>query len=282
MLVSIMIQSVDRALEILSLFSYSRPRWGIAEISSALGLTKGTTHNIVHTLYEKGFLTKDQDTRKYALGPMIFTLGAVLAGTLEINQKSEARALRLAEDTDLACRVAIWDQDAALITFEATPRYTQSLAQKVGPRVIAYCSAVGRALLAYLDPSEVKTYFDRTRLVAFTQFTITEPARLMEELEQTRGRAYAVNNQELALGRASLAVPVFRSAGLLAASISLSGSADRVFGHEKESFVNQLRAVGAEISRSMGFSPEAPEDGNRSRSRMLQGEKTTRGRNRVG
>ena len=82
------IQSVQRAMKILGLFSIAKPRLGITEISNALGLHKATIQGLVRTLFEEGFLAQDPETKKYALGLKIYEMGVVLAGTLEINQKS--------------------------------------------------------------------------------------------------------------------------------------------------------------------------------------------------
>jgi len=249
------IQSIDRALDILSLFSYARPRWGITDIALAMNLPKGTIHNIVSTLDSGGFLKKDEETRKYCLGPRVFSLGTIMGWTLEINQKASGPAHSLVERTGLVCRVAIWDQDAALSTMEVTPHVRNALAQRIGPRVVAYCSALGRSLLANLTSSEIKAYLDRTELVPFTPKTIVKRDLLLEELEQTKTRGYAVNNEEIALGRASLSTTIFGSGRRLAGAISQTGSPEQILGSEMESLIRTLRDTAGEISMALGYYP---------------------------
>jgi IclR family transcriptional regulator, KDG regulon repressor len=258
-LLSMIIQSIDRALDILSLFSYARPRWGITEIALAMNLPKATIHNIVSTLDSGGFLKKDEETRKYCLGPKLFSLGTIMGGTLEINQKASGPARSLAEKTGLVCRVAIWDHDAALLTMEVTPHDYQALAQRIGPRVAAYCSALGKSLLAYLTSSEIKAYLDRTELVPFTPKTISRRNLLLEELERTRTTGYAVNDEEIALGRASLATAVFGSGHNLAGAISQTGNVDQILGSEMDSLIRTLRAAAGEISTALGYYPATPD-----------------------
>ena len=253
------IQSVDRALDILSLFSYARPRWGITEISLAMNLSKATIHNLVSTLDSGGFLKKDEETRKYCLGPKLFSLGTIMGGTLEINQKAAGPAHRLAERTGLVCRVAIWDHDAALLTMEVTSKDYKALAHRIGPRVAAYCSALGKSLLAYLTGSEIEAYLDRTELVPFTPKTIWRRDLLLEELERTRTRGYAVNNEEIALGRASLATTIFGSDRRPVGAISQTGSVDQILGSESDSLVKTLRATAGEISMALGYYPATPD-----------------------
>jgi DNA-binding IclR family transcriptional regulator len=253
------IQSVDRALEILSLFSYAKPRWGITDIALAMALPKGTIHNIVSTLDAAGFLQQDRETRKYCLGPRLFSLGTIMGGSLEINQKASGPAHGLVERTGLMCRVAIWDQDAALLTMEAVPHNYNGLAQRIGPRVAAYCSALGKSLLAHLTSSEIKAYLDRTQLVPFTPKTISRKELLLEELEGTRRRGYAINNEEIALGRASLATAVFGSDRRVVGAISQAGSVDQILGSEMDSLLRCLKATAGEISMALGYYPATPE-----------------------
>jgi len=255
------IQSIGRAIEILSLFSFSQPRWGISEIASNVGLQKGTVHNIVSTLVQGGFLQQDNETRKYCLGSRLFTLGAVMVESLDITQKATGPAHWLARQTGLVCRVAIWDHDAALVLLEVTPHQSeQVLAQRIGPRTVAYCSAIGRALLAYLEPVEIETYFEKTKLVAYTSKTLIEKQKLYKELEKTRNRRYAVNRGEIAPGRASIAATIFRSGGQLAGSMSLSGHPDKLLGEDFERRVSMLQDATSEVSRYMGYFPANPEE----------------------
>ncbi|MCU0596464.1 MAG: IclR family transcriptional regulator [Desulfobacterota bacterium] len=253
------IQSVDRALEILTLFSYAKPRWGITEIAAAMDLPKGTTHNIVSTLDSAGFLRKDEETRKYCLGPRLFSLGTIMGGTLEINQRALRPAHNLVERTGLMSRVAVWDHDAALLTLEVAPHNYSALAQRIGPRVAAYCSALGKSLLAWLTGSEIKAYMDRAQFTPFTPKTIASKEDLLEELERTRKRGYAINNEEIALGRASLAAPVFGRDQRIAGAISQAGDVDQILGSEKDSIVRSLQTTAAEISSAMGYYPAAPQ-----------------------
>lgn len=229
-------------------------------MAAATGLAKGTVHNIVHTLVQGGFLKQDPETRRYSLGYRTFTMGAIMAGTLEINQKAAGLAHQLAGRTGLISRVAIWDRDAALVTLNVWPHHTDSLAQQIGPRVVAYCSALGRALLAYLDPDELSAYLKHVEMISFTSHTVTEKKSLLEILDRTRNRGYAINNQELAPGQASIAATIFQSGGHPAASICLSGSSERIMGTELENLVADLRKTAGEISKYMGHFPSVPQE----------------------
>ena len=129
------IQSVDRALQILALFSHRCPTLGVTEISQAVGLSKGTVHGLIRTLLRQGFLQQDLPSRKYRLGMKIYELGIILAGTLEINQKAAGPVTQLAKTAQMVGRVAIWDGDSVIITFDVHPRIRAVLPYRFGPRV---------------------------------------------------------------------------------------------------------------------------------------------------
>ncbi|MBW1774052.1 MAG: IclR family transcriptional regulator [Deltaproteobacteria bacterium] len=252
------IQSIQKAIDILSLFSIEKPRRGITEIAKSLNLPITTVSSLVQTLKDVGLLEQDPETRKYGLGSKLFTLGMIVNETLEVNQRAAGPAHRLAEMSGLICRVAIWDYDAALVTLNATPRDAQFLAPRIGPRVAAYCSSIGRTLLAHLDPKELNGYLKKTKLTPLTPHTVTRRDLLRKELKQIREQGHAVNNQELSIGRASVAVPIFRSGGNIAASISLTGSPEKVLESDFENLLSILTVTAQEISREMGYRPESP------------------------
>lgn len=247
------IQSIERVNRILSLFSLERPRWGITEMAVSLDLPKTTVSSLVRTLAMIGFLDQDPETRRYTLGPKLFALGVIAGDTYELNQKAERPARDVAEKTGLICRVAVWDHDATLQTLDIIPKDVDFLARRVGPRVAAYGSSLGRAILAYLDPEELKAYLDKTNLIPFTKYTITRRDQLAKELNETKKRGYAINNQGVILGRASIASPIFGRNGKVIASISLVGSPQKVLGADLDHFARQLQNTAMDISRLMGF-----------------------------
>jgi IclR family KDG regulon transcriptional repressor len=250
------IQSVNRAIAILSLFNNRRPRLGITEISHILNLPKGTVYGLASTLLNAGFLQQDLETRKYQLGLKIYEMGTTLAGNLEINQKAVSPANKLAKSVKLVSRIAIWDGDSALITLNVDPRSNSLFVFQVGPRIPAYCSSVGKALLAFLNYEELEAYLGRTDLVPYTAKTITQKERLLRELEKTRQRGYSIDRGETMLDLACIGAPIFGRGGHLEASLSLSGNLDNFQRKQLKDLSEKLLKTAGEISRSMGYFPE--------------------------
>jgi len=251
------IQSVNRAITILSLFSHRRPRLGITEISRILNLPKGTVHGLVRTLLNAGFLQQDPATRKYQLGLKLYEMGITLAVNLEINQKAVGLANKLAKSVSLVSRIAIWDGDSALITLNVDPRSNSLFVHQIGPRIPAYCSSVGKAILAFLNNEELNAYLSRTELIPYTPKTITQKERLLNELEETRQRGYSIDQEETTLGLVCIGAPIFGKGGHLEASISLSGDPGRFRKKQLKGLCEKLIKTAGEISRSMGYFPEA-------------------------
>jgi DNA-binding IclR family transcriptional regulator len=247
------IQSVQRATDIISLFCRAPGRLGITEIASALNLNKGTVWGLVTTLERQQFLQQDAATRKYGVGPKLFELGMVYVGGLEINARGARHAQGLADRTKLDARIGVWDDGTVLITYLAVPRSEDHISHQIGPRVPAYCSAIGKALLANLEPARLKEYLRSVELQRHTRSTLTSREQLRADLEQARERGYSISREEMIPGLAALGAPVFGRNRELVGAISISNSPRVVLGKRLERFGYELTCTAADISREMGF-----------------------------
>jgi IclR family KDG regulon transcriptional repressor len=260
------IQSVQRAASILRLFSLAKPRLGISEISRLLGLSKGTVQGLVRTLTMEGFLQQDPETRKYQLGLQLYELGSILAGSLEINQRASNEAHQLAKRTQLTVYVAIVDCLSAMVTLTSHPRSVPFHSSQLGPRVPLYCTALGKALLAFLQPPELDGIIEELEFIPYTPNTIAQKDLFLKELEVTRQRGYSVNREEHFLARSAIGAPIFGRDGRSLASICLAGNSIRILGDPMEELVKELKRTALEISRGMGYFQEVFITPNKNRS----------------
>lgn len=247
------IQSVVRATEIISLFSSSPAALGITQIATALNLNKATTWGLVTTLEQQGFLQQDPDTHKYSLGPKLFELGMVYMGSLEINARASRPVHSLSNRTGFEVRVGIWDRGSVLVTLFALPKAEDSFSHQIGPRVPAYCSGLGKALLAYLEPEQLEEYLAGVELIRHTPSTVATFKDLRKELEETRERGYALSVEEMIPGVAALGAPVFGRTRKVVAAISVSGPPAVVAESRREEVAAELLRTAAEVSREMGY-----------------------------
>ena len=249
------IQSVQRALTILTLFSDEQPLMGITEISRLMTLPKPTIHGLVQTLADEGFLVQDSETRKYSLGLKIYELGVFLSGTLRVNQIGGPTAQRLSKSTGLMVRIAIWERDMILVTLNLFPTVDETVLFRqlgLGPSVPAYSSAVGKAILSTLSPNKVAEYLDRTELTPFTPATITSAKKLKEELAAIKETGFAIEREEYLNGLACISVPIFNATGASTAAISISGTTDFLKDPRLPQIKAELKQTANEISIGMG------------------------------
>ena len=250
------IQSVQRAANILRLFSLAQPRLGISEISRLLGLSKGTVQGLVRTLMMEGFLQQDPETRKYELGLQLYELGSILAGSLEINQRASNVVHQLAKQTQQTVAVAILDCFTAMVTMTTHPRSVPFHYSQLGPRLPLYCTALGKALLAFLEQSELDGIIEEFEFIPYTPNSIVQKDLLLKELEETRQRGYSINREEHFLARSAVGAPIFGRDGRSLASICIAGNSNRILGENMEELVKELKKTALEISRGMGYFQE--------------------------
>ena len=249
------IQSVNRAFDILSLYSAAKPVLGITEISNTLGLTKPTVHGLVQTLVARGFLSQDPETRKYSLGLGIYNLCSFLACTLKVNQVGADLVHRLADSLNHITRISIWDQNATLVTLNVLPGVKKIDLQSFGPRIPAYCSASGKAMLAWLPETDISRYMKNVTFDSHTKNTITNKKYFLKELKKVRQNGYASDNEEYLPGMACVGCPVFDHTGQPTAAISVSSVPGIIFGDDLDRITKEMKAVAKEISLSMGYTP---------------------------
>lgn len=250
------IQSVTRALAILSLFSAAKTHLGITEIGKALGLTNPTAHGLVRTLLENGFLEQDPDTKKYSLGVRPYELGHYYLGSSRVYQVGAAATHRLAQSTGLTTRLAIQDGNTIVVILNVYSRAERFQYYLIGPRIPHYCTALGKAVLAWFAQEQLSDYLERTPLTPYTPRTITDPKLLLKDLEQARSRGYATDREELIPGVACAGAPVFDQKGNAIASLSISSGTELLDLDNFSDLADELIQTSTEISYVLGYSPK--------------------------
>lgn len=256
------VQSIQRALIIMSLFTRQRTQIGITEIGRVLGVTKGAAHNLVTTLVEGGFLRQDSSTKKYALGFKVLEIGMLQPQAQDLNQNAMGPSMALSRALRFVTRVAIWDGEAVLVTLTNYPKNRPELSNSVGPRLHAYCTSLGKAILANLPPEEFDKYLDESELVSFTPATITDKEILMHEIRATRERGFSIDREESLLGIACLGAPIFDGNNEILGALSLSGLSKRLLNKDRlDDLAADLLRTADEISRSLGYLPKLADFG---------------------
>lgn len=219
-------QSLERGLAILSSFDSERPLIGVSELSRELDLSRSTTHRYIATLAALGYLQQDPGTKRYRLGPKVLDLGFSAINSMDVREIAAPHLQRLSDETGYTVNMAILDgPDVVYIERCRTSRPGQreiDLNLHVGSRLPAYCTAMGKAMLAFLSDDELEAALDGVELARRGPNTLTERDALRAELARIRVQGIAVNNEELAYGLRSIAAPIRARSGEVTAAINLA------------------------------------------------------------
>jgi IclR family pca regulon transcriptional regulator len=218
-------QSLERGLAILGAFTPDRPLLGISALAQQLGLTRSTTHRYVATLARLGYLDQDEQTRRYRLGLRVLDLGFAVLGSFELSEIAAPHLQRLTASTGHTSNLAIRDDTDVILIDRVRGRpgryHHLEFSLHVGSRIPSYCSANGKALLAFLPQPDLDELLDRIELVPRGPRTLGSQAALAAELSQVRRTGIAVSDEELETGLRSIAVPVRSRGGDVVAAINL-------------------------------------------------------------
>lgn len=229
----------------LCAFTPARPLLGISELAEELTLTRSTAHRYVTTLAMLGFLEQDAATRKYRLGPRVLDLGFTTLGSLGLHEIAAPHLRSLTDTTGYTSNLAIRDGTDVILIDRVRGRpgryHHLEFSLHVGSRLPAYCSATGKALLAYLPSKDLDQLLDSLDLAQRGPRTLTCKDALRAELERVRRCGMAVNDEELASALRSIAAPVRSRSGDVVAAVNL------VFSWSPESMVELVSRLGPAV-----------------------------------
>jgi IclR family transcriptional regulator, pca regulon regulatory protein len=219
-------QSLERGLAVLCAFTPDRPARGISDLARELALTRSTTHRYVATLATLGYLKRDDTTRKYRLGPRVLDLGFSVLASLELREIAAPHLRRLTDVTGYTSNLAIRDDTDVILIDRIRGRrgryHHLEFSLHVGSRIPAYCSATGKALLAFLPSPDLDRLLERINLVQRGPKTLTSKNALLAELEQVRRTGLATNDEELESALRSIAAPVRSRTGEVVAAVNVA------------------------------------------------------------
>lgn len=235
------LEALARGMSVLTAFDGSRPQMTLSDVARAVDLPRATVRRALYTLEQLGYL--DSDGKLFRLTPQVMGLAGAYLGSAGNAPALQAACDALCRQLDEACSAAVLSgQDAAMVAHASPPRFLSS-APGVGFRVPAFCSALGRVLLAEsgVDASTLTTR-------ALTLSTVTDTSKLQILLGQAARDGYAISDQEAELGFRSIAVPVRRFDGRVVAALNIGirverGSAKMM----KDEFLPPLLKVAEEL-----------------------------------
>jgi len=222
------VQVVDRALAALDVLANRSSECSLAELCIALGLHKSTVHRLMMVLEQHRLVDKNPETGRYRLGLKLFEFGSKAVAALDPRRHARPYLDRLQRELGETVFFCILDDGQVFYLDKVESQQSIRTACTVGSRAPAYCTAVGKAMLAELPDAEVNDIVRRWGLKAITANTITTAAALRAELRAVRSRGYAIDNEEKEEGLRCISAAVRGHSGKLFAAISVSGPAFRI------------------------------------------------------
>jgi IclR family pca regulon transcriptional regulator len=251
-------QSLERGLAVLGCFTAERPVRGIAEIADELGMSRSTTHRYVITLVALGYLEQGA-SRKYRLGLRVADLGMSALNSTGLREHSRPILVELRDRTGYTVSLAVLD-GAEILYVDRAPGFRRVQVELtaggpvLGLRLPAYCTAMGKLLLAHLPEREQARLVSVLALPRLTASTITSKRALRSELARVREDGIALSDRELAEDRLAVAVGVRGDSGEVVAALEMTAPASMLSLEQfAENLSSHLIAAADRISARLGY-----------------------------
>ncbi|MBC7190435.1 IclR family transcriptional regulator [Candidatus Aerophobetes bacterium] len=246
------LKTLSKSLLILETLAQPHSPTGIGELSRKLGISRSTVHRILDTLRSRGYVEKDPSTLKYRLGSKILELAMAKLEDIELIKEASLYLKELLKQCNETVHLAVLDRGEVLYLDKKESAQAIRIVSRVGGRLPAHCTGLGKVLLAYSDRQTVKEIIKEKGLHRFTKNTITNEAELIRELDKIREQGFAEDNEEIEEGLCCIAAPVRDHSGKVIAAISVSGPKFRMVNKYKECKEAVIRTA-EKISMQLGY-----------------------------
>lgn len=246
-------KSVAKALDILEVICIAGGPLELHEISRKLDLPSSTVYRLLQTLLENGYARQERVSRQYSAGLKIFELSQSIIAGLHFTDFAQEPLQDLANTTLETVHLAVLDHYEVIYLQKYDSYHPVALYSRVGRRAPAYCTGVGKLLLAHLPQSELAAFMQSVTLAPFTQNTITEEAVLEADLAGIRQRGYSIDDMEHEEGVCCIACPVRGHTGAVIAAASITAPSFRQDLDGLLSYLPLLQEKVAAISQELGY-----------------------------
>lgn len=248
-------QGVRAALHILDILDYlvsCRGEAGVTEVAQALGVHKSTASRLLAAMEARRYVSRNGTTGKYSLGMRLVELSKVKLEQLDLRTHARPFLEELVRATGETAHLAILDQGEVVYIDKVDTPQTLMMRSRIGYRISPHCTALGKAILAFLPPDAADALIRGRDLARFTPNTITDPPTIREHLHRVRAQGFAIDDEEHEEGIRCAAAAIVDYAGRVAGAISVSGPTFRVSRQRIEEFGGLVRDACRRLSVSLG------------------------------
>jgi IclR family KDG regulon transcriptional repressor len=246
------VRAVERALDILLCFTHEEPYRSLTQISECVHMSKTTVHRLLGTLENKRFVTRDKVTGLYRLGFRLIEMASLVLQDVDLHRWAQPYLQRLSDECGETVDLSILDGSHVIYLQVIESSQRVKLAAAVGQRLPAFCTASGKALLAHLPEEQVRKILGEnlTKYTGTTPVTIPE---ILEALQATRERGYAISEQEYERDINAVAAPIFDVEHQPIASVAIVGPSFRVTRERLHELGETVRAITRLIEEEVGL-----------------------------
>ncbi len=239
--------SLARGLLVIQAFTPQTPQMSISQLAVKTGISRAAVRRCLYTLAKLGFAGAEEGSR-YALRPHMLALSNSYSASNSLSTAAQPILERMSAALHESFSVATLDGDEIVYIARSAVSRVMSDDLHIGSRLPAYCTSIGRVLLAYMPAEQLEQYLARVVLTPHTARTVSSVEKLRLALRNVRRHGYALVDQEFEVGLRSIAVPVYSPTGRVVATINLSGSAPRISLYEMQTrFLPHLRNAATEL-----------------------------------
>jgi IclR family pca regulon transcriptional regulator len=240
--------SLARGLIVIQAFTQQSPQMTISQLSIKTGLSRAAVRRCLYTLTKLGFAGAEDGSR-YSLRPRMLTLSHTYTTSNTLSSAAQPILERMSAALRESFSVATLDGEDIVYIARTQVNRVMAVDLHIGSRLPAYCTSMGRVLLAYLPVEQLEQYLAKVVLTPHTTRTVNSLEKFRLILRNVRRNGYALVDQEYEVGLRSLAVPVYAASGRVVATVNLSGNAPRLSVLEMQSrFLAPLRNAANELS----------------------------------
>lgn len=242
------VQSFARGLEVIRSFSASAPAQTLTQVAGRSGLSRAGARRILLTLQTLGYV--NTDGKNFTLSPRILDLGFAYLSSMPMWNLAEPVLESLVQEVRESCSIAVLEGTDIIYVMRVPTHKIMRINLGVGSRLPAYCTSLGRVLLAALPEAQLLERLEAGDRLARTKHTVTDAGELAAKIALTRKQGWSLVNQELEEGLVSMSAPITNRSGQVVAALNISGQANRTSGKAmQETMLTPLLSAALTISQ---------------------------------
>ncbi len=246
------LSSVAMAVRLLKSFSEGEAEIGVTSLSRRLGVAKSTVYRLASTLVSEGLLEQNPETERYRLGMSLFALGALVRQRMNVATDARPFLFHLREATGETVHLAILEGPDIVFVLNLESNHAIRMRADLGARKPAFCTAEGRAMLAF-QPADAVNDVLGPGLVPRTPKTIIDAGQIHAALDEVRALGFATEDEQSELGMRSVAAPIRNANGRVVAAIGLAGPIQRLSDEALARFAPLVADAARTISARLGY-----------------------------